>query len=151
MRIGKADLSGQNTVESVLYLAETLWQSSPFMLQRYGLDWWAIQLHGVRAIVGTTLFRDFEQQLQLSMKQPLHRYLAAHHGMPAAAIPAPVAKLPGRELAVEVQVGLSSGLRSVQEAVDEWSPAFTDFLHPPCCVNRQFSVASASARRSLTT
>ncbi|KAL0035302.1 hypothetical protein WJX77_000053 [Trebouxia sp. C0004] len=63
MRIGKADLSGQNTVESVLYLAETLWQSSPFMLQRYGLDWWAIQLHGVRAIVGTTLFRDFEQQV----------------------------------------------------------------------------------------
>ncbi|KAL0038721.1 hypothetical protein WJX79_004867 [Trebouxia sp. C0005] len=36
MRTGKADFSGQHCVESILYLAETFWQSSPFMLQRYG-------------------------------------------------------------------------------------------------------------------
>ncbi|KAL3153588.1 hypothetical protein ABBQ38_011577 [Trebouxia sp. C0009 RCD-2024] len=38
-RTGKADFSGQHCVESTLYLAETFWQSSPFMLQRYGLGW----------------------------------------------------------------------------------------------------------------
>ncbi|KAL0034191.1 hypothetical protein WJX77_002616 [Trebouxia sp. C0004] len=160
MRIGRADLSGQHTVESILYLAETFWQSSPFMLQRYGLGWWALQLPAVRAIVGSTLFRDFEQQvinaemecnarplspqlteafdkiskqvvslseqvalLQLSVKQPSDSPLAAHHNMAAASsstMQAPAAKRPRIELAVEAQVGLSSGLNSVQEAVDEW-------------------------------
>ncbi|KAL0023927.1 hypothetical protein WJX77_000897 [Trebouxia sp. C0004] len=63
VRIGKADLSGQNTVESVLYLAETFWQTTPFMLQKHGVGWWALQLPAVRAIVGSALFRDFEQQV----------------------------------------------------------------------------------------
>ncbi|KAL3140063.1 hypothetical protein ABBQ38_004343 [Trebouxia sp. C0009 RCD-2024] len=63
MRIGKPDLSGQHTVESVLYLAETFWQSSPFMLQKYGLGWWALQLPAVRVIVGSAPFRQFKQQV----------------------------------------------------------------------------------------
>ncbi|KAL3160455.1 hypothetical protein ABBQ32_010774 [Trebouxia sp. C0010 RCD-2024] len=33
-RTEKADFSGQHCVESTLYLAETFWQTSPFMLQR---------------------------------------------------------------------------------------------------------------------
>ncbi|KAL0034258.1 hypothetical protein WJX77_005841 [Trebouxia sp. C0004] len=41
---GGRDFSGQHCVESILYLAETFWQSSPFMLQSYGLGWWALQL-----------------------------------------------------------------------------------------------------------
>ncbi|KAL3134564.1 hypothetical protein ABBQ38_006405 [Trebouxia sp. C0009 RCD-2024] len=71
-------------------------------------------------------------QLQLSMcKQPLHSHLAADHGMLAAAMPAPVAKHPCHELAVEAQVGLSSGLNSVQEAVDEWFTGLQGFPAPP--------------------
>ncbi|KAL3149509.1 hypothetical protein ABBQ32_002291 [Trebouxia sp. C0010 RCD-2024] len=63
MRTGKADFSGQHCVESILYLAETFWQSSPFMLQRYGLGWWALQLPAVRFIVGSSSFRQFEQRV----------------------------------------------------------------------------------------
>ncbi|KAK9828643.1 hypothetical protein WJX72_001271 [[Myrmecia] bisecta] len=59
---GKADHSGMHAVESILYLAETFWQSSPFMLQRYGLSWWALQLPAVRAIVGSYDYRVFEQE-----------------------------------------------------------------------------------------
>ncbi|KAL0018142.1 hypothetical protein WJX77_000900 [Trebouxia sp. C0004] len=55
--------SGQHCVESTLYLAETFWQSSPFMLQRYGLGWWALQLPTVCFIVGSSSFRQFEQQV----------------------------------------------------------------------------------------
>ncbi|KAK9807026.1 hypothetical protein WJX72_010974 [[Myrmecia] bisecta] len=51
------------TVESILYLAETFWQSSPFMLQRYGLSWWALQLPAVRTIVGSYAYRVFEQEV----------------------------------------------------------------------------------------
>ncbi|KAK9815409.1 hypothetical protein WJX72_003227 [[Myrmecia] bisecta] len=60
---GKADHSGMHAVESILYLAETFWQSSPFMLQRYGLSWWALQLPAVRAIVGSYDYRVFEQEV----------------------------------------------------------------------------------------
>ncbi|KAL3134247.1 hypothetical protein ABBQ38_006678 [Trebouxia sp. C0009 RCD-2024] len=63
MRTGKADFSGQHCVESILYLAETFWQSSPFMLQRYGLGCWALQLPAVPFIVGSSSFRQFEQQV----------------------------------------------------------------------------------------
>ena len=70
-------------------------------------------------------------QLQLSMKQPLHMCLAPEHDMLAAAMLAPVAQPPSRELAVEAQVGLSSGLKSVQEAVDEWLTGLHGFPAPP--------------------
>ncbi|KAK9828693.1 hypothetical protein WJX72_001559 [[Myrmecia] bisecta] len=60
---GKADHSGMHAVESILYLAETFWQSSPFMLQRYELSWWALQLPAVRAIVGSYDYRVFEQEV----------------------------------------------------------------------------------------
>ncbi len=90
-------------------------------------------------------------QLQLSIKQPSHSHLAADHGMPAAAMPAPGAKPRGHELAVEAQVGLSSGSKSVQEAVDEWFTGLHGFPAPPLHVNRQFNVASALAKRPLTT
>ncbi|CAL8464096.1 g3631 [Coccomyxa elongata] len=62
---GKADHSGMHEVESILYLAETFWQSSPFMLQRYGLSWWALQLPAVRAIVGSYDYHVFEQEVSL--------------------------------------------------------------------------------------
>ncbi|DBB01051.1 TPA: hypothetical protein ACH3X1_000951 [Trebouxia sp. C0004] len=63
MRTGKADFSGQHCVESILYLAETFWQSSPFMLQSHGLGWWALQLPAVRFIVGSSSFRQCEQRV----------------------------------------------------------------------------------------
>ena len=76
-------------------------------------------------------------RLQLSvdsMKQPSDSRLAAHHNMPAASsstMQAPAAKRPRIELAVEAQVGLSSGLNSVQEAVDEWFTGLHGFPAPP--------------------
>ena len=33
------------------------------MLQKYGLSWWALQLPAVRVIVGSSSFRQFEQQV----------------------------------------------------------------------------------------
>ena len=33
------------------------------MLQQYGLGWWALQLPAVRVIVGSSSFRQFEQQV----------------------------------------------------------------------------------------
>ena len=33
------------------------------MLQKYGLGWWALQLPAVRVIVGSSSFRQFEQQV----------------------------------------------------------------------------------------
>ncbi|KAK9824261.1 hypothetical protein WJX72_009050 [[Myrmecia] bisecta] len=41
----------------------SFWQSSPFMLQRYGLSWWALQLPAVHAIVGSYDYRVFEQEV----------------------------------------------------------------------------------------
>ena len=72
--------------------------------------------------------------LQLSVKQPFDSPLTAHHIMPAASsstMQAPAAKCPCIELAVEAQVGLSSGLSSVQEAVDEWFTGLQGFPAPP--------------------
>ncbi|KAL3155924.1 hypothetical protein ABBQ32_012921 [Trebouxia sp. C0010 RCD-2024] len=172
MRTGKADFSGQHCVESILYLAETFWQSSPFMLQRYGLGWWALQLPTVCFILGSSSFRQFEQQvmnaelewnarplspqmteafdkiskqvcslseqiahLQLSvdgMMQPVHSQTTANHSMPTAcssSTQARAARSPRIEL--EAQVGLSSGLSSVQEAVDEWFTGLHGFPAPP--------------------
>ncbi|DBA90736.1 TPA: hypothetical protein ACH3X1_003946 [Trebouxia sp. C0004] len=169
MRTGKADFSGQHCVDSSLYLAENVWQSSPFMLQRYGL---ALQLPAVRFIVGSFSFRQFEQRvidaelecnagplspqmteafdkiskqvcslseqfahLQLSaagMQQPLDSQMAAKHGMLTASsstMPAQAARSPRIQL--EAQVGLSSGLSSVQEAVDEWFTGLHGFPAPP--------------------
>ncbi|DBA89505.1 TPA: hypothetical protein ACH3X1_004127 [Trebouxia sp. C0004] len=171
-RTGKADFSGQHCVESTLYMAETFWQSSPFMLQRYGLGWWALQLPTVCFIVGSSSFRQFEQQvmnaelewnarplspqmteafdkiskqvcslseqiahLQLSvngMMQPVHNLAAANLSMPTASnsnTQARAATSPRIEL--EAQVGLSSGLSSVQEAVDEWFTGLHGFPAPP--------------------
>ncbi|KAL3144589.1 hypothetical protein ABBQ32_004313 [Trebouxia sp. C0010 RCD-2024] len=171
-RTGKADFSGQHCVESTLYLAETFWQSSPFMLQRYGRGWWALQLPTVCFIVGSSSFRQFQQQvmnaeldwnarplspqmtkafdkiskqvcslskqiahLQLSMDgmmQPVHSQTAANHSMPTACssnTQARAARSPRIEL--EAQVGLSSGLSSVQEAVDEWFTGLHGFPAPP--------------------
>ena len=33
------------------------------MLQKYGLGWWALQLPAVRVFVGSSSFRQFEQQV----------------------------------------------------------------------------------------
>ncbi|KAL3138358.1 hypothetical protein ABBQ32_006161 [Trebouxia sp. C0010 RCD-2024] len=180
-RTGKADFSGQHCVESTLYLAETFWQSSPFMLQRYGLGWWALQLPAVCFIVGISSFRQFEQQLELivpfvqvmnaelewnarplspqmteafdkiskqvcslseqiahlqlsinGMMQPVHSQTAANLSMPTASssnTQARAATSPRIEL--EAQVGLSSGLSSVHEAVDEWFTGLHGFPAPP--------------------
>ena len=71
-------------------------------------------------------------QLSLdSMKQPLDGNLAADHCMPAAGSSTP--QTPHLELAMEAQVGLSSGLSSMQEAVDEWFTGLHDhgFPAPP--------------------
>ncbi|DBB06101.1 TPA: hypothetical protein ACH3X3_009660 [Trebouxia sp. C0006] len=138
----------------------------------YGLSWWALQLPAVRFIVGSSSFRQFEQQvinaelecsarplspqmteafdkiskqvcslseqiahLQLSvdgMQQPVDSKMAGNHGMPTASssiTQAQAARSPRLEL--EAQVGLSSGLSSVQEAVDEWFTGLHGFPAPP--------------------
>ncbi|KAL3144616.1 hypothetical protein ABBQ32_004338 [Trebouxia sp. C0010 RCD-2024] len=159
-RTGKADFSGQHCVESTLYLAETFWQSSPFMLQRYGLGWWALQLPTVCFIVGSSSFRQFEQQVMNAELEwnarPLSPKMteafdktskqradctfaaqrewhdAANHSMPTASssnTQARAATSPRIEL--EAQVGLSSGLSSVHEAVDEWFTGLHGFPAPP--------------------
>jgi len=93
-------------------------------------------------------------QLQLildGMMHPVHSQTAANHSMPTASssnTQARAARSPRIEL--EAQVGLSSGLSSVQEALDEWFTGLHGFPAPPCCVNRQSSVAKALARRPLT-
>ena len=59
--------------------------------------------------------------LQLSvdgMQQPVDSRMAANHGMPTAS-------------SSITQVGLSSGLSSVQEAVDEWFTGLHGFPAPP--------------------
>ena len=58
--------------------------------------------------------------------------MADNHGMPTASssiTQAQAARSPRLEL--EAQVGLSSGLSSVQEAVDEWFTGFHGFPAPP--------------------
>ena len=73
--------------------------------------------------------------LQLSvdgMQQPVDSEMAANHGMPTASssiTQARAARSPRLEL--EAQVGLSSGLSSVQEAVDEWFTGLHGFPAPP--------------------
>ncbi|KAL3154758.1 hypothetical protein ABBQ38_011304 [Trebouxia sp. C0009 RCD-2024] len=192
MRMGKADFSGQHCVESVLYLAETFWQSSPFMLQRYGLGWWALQLPAVRFIVGSSSFRQFEQRvidaelecnarplspqmteafdklskqvcslseqiahLQLSvdgMQQPVDSEMAGNHGMPTASSSNTQARATtSPRLELEAQVGLSSGLSSVHEAVDEWFTGLHGFPAPPLLCEQAIQRGHALARRPLTT
>ena len=86
-------------------------------------------------------------QLSLdSMKQPVDGSLAADHCMLAAG--SSVLQTPHLELAMEAQVGLSSGLSLVQEAVDEWFTGLHGFPAPPLLCKQ---VASALARRPLTT
>ena len=73
--------------------------------------------------------------LQLSvngMMQPVHNLAAANLSMPTASssnTQARAATSPRIEL--EAQVGLSSGLSSVQEAVDEWFTGLHGFPAPP--------------------
>ncbi len=68
------------------------------------------------------------------MKQPSDSHFAADHNMPTASSSttrAPAAKCPRLELAQEAQVGLSSALDTVQEAVDEWFTGLHGFPAPP--------------------
>ena len=93
--------------------------------------------------------------LQLSvngMMQPVHSQTAANLSMPTASSSNTQARAAtSARIELEAQVGLSSGLSSVQEAVDEWFIGLHGFPAPPCCVNRQSSAANALARRPLTT
>ena len=86
---------------------------------------------------------------QLSMKQPLHSHLAADHGMLAAAMPAPVAKPPGRKLAVEAQAGLSSGLKSVQDVVDEWFTGLHGFPAPPLLCEQTIQRSQRLSKKAI--
>ena len=74
-------------------------------------------------------------QLQLSvdgMMHPVHSQTAVNHSIPTASsanTQPRAARSPRIEL--EAQVGLSSGLSSVQEAVDEWFTGLHGFPAPP--------------------
>ncbi|KAL3134582.1 hypothetical protein ABBQ38_006422 [Trebouxia sp. C0009 RCD-2024] len=74
-------------------------------------------------------------QLSLdSINQPLDSYLAADNNMPAASastMSTPNTKSWPLELVGEAQVGLSSGLGSVHEAVHEWFTGLQGFAAPP--------------------
>ena len=66
------------------------------------------------------------------MLQPVDSQLAANHSMPTASSSNPQARAAGSpRIELEAQVGLSSGLSSVQEAVDEWFKGLHGFPAPP--------------------
>ena len=73
--------------------------------------------------------------LQLSvngMQQPVDSQTAANHSMPTASSSITQAQAATRpHLELEAQVGLSSGLSSVQEALDEWFTGLNGFPAPP--------------------
>ena len=73
--------------------------------------------------------------LQLSvngMQQPVDSQTAANHSMPTASSSITQAQAATRpHLELEAQVGLSSGLSSVQEALDEWFKGLNGFPAPP--------------------
>ncbi|DBB02851.1 TPA: hypothetical protein ACH3X1_013458 [Trebouxia sp. C0004] len=130
MRTGKADFSGQHCVESILYLvmnAELEWNARPL----------SPQMTEAFDKISKQVCSHSEQiaHLQLSvdgMMQPVHSQTAANHSMPTAcssSTQARAARSPRTEL--EAQVGLSSGLSSVQEAVDEWFTGLHGFPAPP--------------------
>ncbi len=50
---------------AVLYRLKHSGRAALSCCKGIGLGWWAIQLPAVRAIVGSTLFRDFEQQVSM--------------------------------------------------------------------------------------
>lgn len=49
--------------------AEIVWQSSPFMLDRYGLSWWPLQLPALRAIFGSPEYQMFEEEVRKLLPQ----------------------------------------------------------------------------------
>ncbi|KAL0047769.1 hypothetical protein WJX82_011485 [Trebouxia sp. C0006] len=135
MRIGKADFSGQHSVESILYLAETFFADSSFRQFEQQVINAELECNArPLSLQMTEAFDKISKQvcslseqiahLQLSvngMQQPVDSKMAGNHGMPTATssiMQAQAARSPCIEL--EAQVGLSSGLSSVQEAVDEW-------------------------------
>ncbi|DBA66694.1 TPA: hypothetical protein ACH3X2_002158 [Trebouxia sp. C0005] len=130
MRTGKADFSGQHCVESILYLvmnAELEWNTRPLSPQMTeAFDKISKQVCSLSEQIA---------HLQLSvagMQQPLDSQMAANHGMLTASsssMQAQAARSPRIEL--EAQVGLSSGLSSVQEALDEWFTGLHGFPAPP--------------------
>ena len=87
-------------------------------------------------------------QLSLdSMKQPLDGNLAADHCMPAAGSSTP--QTPHLELAMEAQVGLSSGLSSVQEAVDEWFTGLHGFPAPPLLCEQAIQRGQRRSKKAI--
>ncbi len=87
-------------------------------------------------------------QLSLdSMKQPLDGDLAADHCMPAAG--SSTLQTPHLELAMEAQVGLSSGLSSVQEAVDEWFTGLHGFPAPPLLCEQAIQCGQRLSKKAI--
>ncbi|DBA77959.1 TPA: hypothetical protein ACH3X1_009119 [Trebouxia sp. C0004] len=138
-RTGKADFSGQHCVESTLYLLDLI---VPFVqVMNAELEWNARPLSPQM----TEAFDKISKQvcslseqiahLQLSvngMMQPVHSQTAANLSMPTASISNTQARAAtSARIELEAQVGLSSGLSSVQEAVDEWFIGLHGFPAPP--------------------
>ncbi|KAL3135421.1 hypothetical protein ABBQ32_007604 [Trebouxia sp. C0010 RCD-2024] len=127
VRVGMRDLSGQHTVESVLYLvinAELECNACPLSPQlTEAFDKISKQVYSLSEQVA---------HLQLAMdnmKQPLLSCLVAEHIVPTTS--RSTFQPTGLEFAVEAQVGLSLSLSSVREAVEEWFYGLHGFPAPP--------------------
>ncbi|KAL3134416.1 hypothetical protein ABBQ38_006478 [Trebouxia sp. C0009 RCD-2024] len=170
-RTGKADFSGQHCVESTLYLAETFWQSSPFMLQSSSfrqieqlvinaeLEWNARPLSPQMSEAFDKISKQVcslsEQiaHLQLSvhgMMQPFHSQTAANLSMPTASSSKTQARATtSPRIELEAQVGLSSGLSSVHEAVDEWFTGLHGFPAPPLLCEQAIQPGQRLSKKAI--
>ncbi|DBA92490.1 TPA: hypothetical protein ACH3X1_002723 [Trebouxia sp. C0004] len=148
MRTGKADFSGQHCVESILYLvidAELDCHARPLSPQMTeAFDKISKQVCSLSEQIA---------HLQLSVagiQQPLDSQMAANHGMLTASsstMPAQAARSPRIEL--EAQVGLSSGLSSVQEAVDEWFTGLHGFPAPPLLCEQAIQRGQCLSKKAI--
>ncbi|KAL3130215.1 hypothetical protein ABBQ38_008514 [Trebouxia sp. C0009 RCD-2024] len=91
--------------------------------------------------------------LQLSMagmQQPVDSQLAANHGMLTASSSITQAQAPrSPRLVFEAQVGLSSGLSSVQEALDEWFTGLHEFPALPLSCEQAIQRGQRLSKKSI--
>lgn len=61
------DWSGEKTLQSLLFMCESFWQSTPFFLAKFQHSWWVLGLPEVTTIFGSQEYCTFQQQVSLSV------------------------------------------------------------------------------------
>ena len=59
------DWSGEKTLQSLLFMCESFWQSTPFFLAKFQHSWWVLGLPEVTTIFGSQEYCTFQQQVSL--------------------------------------------------------------------------------------